>query len=393
MRGRLALRLVIACALASCAIPADGRAEEPITLANVTDPPPVTPDEPVAKEFSLVRTAHYLDTAALSWLKTKDCAACHTMVPYLMARPALAPVLAPAPEVRRFFANVTANPEKAFPSNLPADARTAVVVGIATGLAFNDHMTTGKLDPLTRKALDRMWAAQRQDGGWDWPFRDVPPIKDAEHYGVTFAALGVGLAPEEYAKTELARRGLDGVRKYLKAHPPTTLHERAMLLWVSRSVDDVLTEKEQAGTLKDLLAAQRPDGGWSMASLVENPGDAKRQTDPGRQARAEKGHGTEFLAFVGRSNLYKMPLTSDGYATGFAVYVARQAGMPSEDKRLRQGITWLKSHQRISGRWFTPSLGFHKQHLISNAGTAYAILALHACGEVPPAKPSPKIDK
>ena len=137
------------------------------------------------------------------------------------------------------------------------------------------------------KALDRMWAAQRPDGGWDWPFRDVPPIKDTEHYGATFAALGAGLAPGGYAMTEAARKGLGGVRKYLKGHPPTTLHERAMLLWLAQSVEGVLTENERALTLKDLLAAQRPDGGWSMASLVENPKDPKRQTDQGKKARGE----------------------------------------------------------------------------------------------------------
>ena len=83
-----------------------------------------------------------------------------------------------------------------------------------------------------------------------------------------------------------------------------------------------------------------------------------------------------------------MPLASDGYATGFAIYVARQAGVPAEDKRLQRGIAWLKAHQRVSGRWFTPSLGFHRQHLISNAGTAYAVLALAACGEISRAKPA-----
>src|SRR5262249_12407065 len=362
----------------------------PVTRAEVKAPPAVAPDEPLAKAFSAGQAARYLDAAALSWLQSKSCAACHTPVPYLMARAALAPVLAPAPGGRPFFEDVTATPEKAkaFPAPLPADARTSVVVVTATALALNDRATTGQLHPLTRKALDRMWAAQRPDGGWDWPFRDVPPIKDTEHYGVTFAALGAGLAAEGYAKTEAARKGLVGVRKYLTNNPPTTLHERAMLLWLAQSVDGVLTENDRAETLKDLLAAQRPDGGWSMASLVENPKDPKRQTDQGKQARAEKGHGAEFVVFVGRDTLYRMPLASDGYATGFAIYVARQGAVPAEDKRLQRGIDWLKAHQRASGRWFTPSLGFHKQHLISNAGTAYAVLALAACGEISPVKPA-----
>ena len=55
---------------------------------------------------------------------------------------------------------------------------------------------------------------------------------------------------------------------------------------------------------------------------------------------------------------------------------------------IRCGVAWLKSHQRESGRWFTPSQGWHTQHRIANAGTAFAVLALHACGEIP--KPSEK---
>ena len=370
---------LIAGLIASCAALPVNLAAQPITLANVKTPPPVTPNEPMAREFSLEQAARYLDASALSWLKAKNCAACHTMAPCLMARSAAATVLPPAPEVRRFFEGITATPEKAFPSSLPADARTSVVVTTAMALAFDDRMTTGKLHPLTQKALDRMWASQRPDGGWDWPFRDVPPIKDSEHYGVTVAALGAGLAPDEYAKTDAARKGLEGIRRYFKAHAPTTLHEQTMLLWAAQSIEGVLTAREQEQTLKDLLAAQRPDGGWSMASLVENPSDLARQTDEGRMARAQKDHGLGFLVFVGRSKVYKMPLTSDGYATGLALYVVRQAGVPAQDKRLQHGVAWLKTHQRASGRWFTPSLGFHTQHLISNAGTAYAVLALEAC--------------
>ncbi len=54
-----------------------------------------------------------------------------------------------------------------------------------------------------------------------------------------------------------------------------------------------------------------------------------------------------------------------------------------DEPQIRRGVTWLKSHQRQTGRWFTPSQGWHTQHYIANAGTAFAILALHACGKIP----------
>ncbi len=97
----------------------------------------------------------------------------------------------------------------------------------------------------------------------------------------------------------------------------------------------------------------------------------------------ETGYATKFLSYLGRDGVYKSSLASDGYATGFVIFVASQAGLPASDARLQQGLKWLKSNQRASGRWFTPSQASHTQHLISNAGTAYAVLALFACGEVP----------
>jgi squalene-hopene/tetraprenyl-beta-curcumene cyclase len=73
--------------------------------------------------------------------------------------------------------------------------------------------------------------------------------------------------------------------------------------------------------------------------------------------------------------------SSDGYGTGFVIYVLRSAGTAAEDPRIRKGIAWLKSHQRASGRWFTRSLNRDKTHLLTQPGTAYAVLALALCGE------------
>jgi squalene-hopene/tetraprenyl-beta-curcumene cyclase len=46
-------------------------------------------------------------------------------------------------------------------------------------------------------------------------------------------------------------------------------------------------------------------------------------------------------------------------------------------------VEWLKSRQRAGGGWFAPSQAWHSQNLIANAGTAYAVMALQACGETP----------
>ena len=75
--------------------------------------------------------------------------------------------------------------------------------------------------------------------------------------------------------------------------------------------------------------------------------------------------------------------TSDGYGTGFVIVVSRELGLAADDPRLQRGIAWLRTHQRVSGKWFTRSPVNDAGNLISNAGSAFAILALQACGELP----------
>jgi squalene-hopene/tetraprenyl-beta-curcumene cyclase len=377
----------IGAAVAGLILPCWSSAEEvPPRITEYEYASAISPDEPLAERFSIERTVRLLDASATDWLVSRECIACHTMTPYLMARPAGEGILPASMDVRLFFESVADGRHAGVPdpASFPQDGVSAVAVNTAVGLALNDRQTTRQLHPATRQALDRMWTLQRADGSWEWPHRDAPPIKLNEHYGVTFAAIGVGHAPGEYAATPAAVAGLAGIRAYLSIHPPGSLHERAMLLWAARKVDGILTVEEQSSVRDELLAAQRPDGGWSLANLIENLNGAADlgQSERAAAIRLEPGFGTEFLGYAGDQNVYRSALESDGYATGFAIYVARQAGVPADDPRLARGIAWLKSHQRASGRWFTRSHGPpHSIHLISNAGTAYCLMALEACNE------------
>ena len=81
---------------------------------------------------------------------------------------------------------------------------------------------------VTRCALDRMWEHQREDGGWTWLDDNEPPSEIEEHYGVTMAAIGAGIAPADYKKTPVAKEGLEKIRKYLRNNAPANAHNRAM---------------------------------------------------------------------------------------------------------------------------------------------------------------------
>ena len=193
-------------------------------------------------------------------------------------------------------------------------------------------------------------------------------------FSAALAAEGLDAIPRDWKDTACLTCHLQ--HSYLMARPvlstnslgrhrPTSLHQKAMLMLAAQHVAGIVTAEQRQQTIADLCAAQTPDGGWSSASLLA-PGDRPSDT----QTRP----------------------SSDGYATGFVIYVLREAGgLPAGDPRIRQGVVWLKTHQRASGRWFTPSLSGKNRNVISLEGTAWAVLALGTCGEL--AEPEHQTDK
>jgi squalene-hopene/tetraprenyl-beta-curcumene cyclase len=324
-------------------------------------PAPAQPnraDEPLLERLSLSKAAEYLDAGAHA--REKNCFACHATFAYLTARPAISATASVHRDTRQALEQFAAEIAAAKLNSDEKPGRVTDAVMTAAVLAQNDAATGGKLHPLTRKALDRIWDLQQEDGGWNWVKKNEPPSESDDHFGVTTAAIGVATAPDGYADMPQARAGLERIRRYLRGHPPATMHQRAMLLLAAAHLDGLLSDQQVQQTVTDLFALQRPEGGWSMAGL----GDWKRVDG----------------AALDRS-------ANDGYGTGFAVYVLRRgAGISPEEPRLQKAVLWLKTHQRASGCWFTRS-PYKNDEMSTYTGTAYAILALDACGEIPRPEP------
>jgi squalene-hopene/tetraprenyl-beta-curcumene cyclase len=321
----------------------------------LSKPAPNRADEPLAGKLAPERAAAFLDAVAVGWTRERRCGTCHTNYPYLLARPALKGDAAGTDEVRKFFEDRVAHWDRGQKGDAPR--WDTEVVATAVVLAIHDARTTGRLHPLTRRALDRMWTLQKADGAWDWLKCGWPPMEHDDYYGATFAALGVGLAPDGYAQTEKARAGLERLRGYFRANRPRDLHHKAMLLWASQRVDGLMTAAEREAAVRELRKVQHADGGWGLAGL----GEWKRKDGSAND-----------------------PAPSDGYGTGFVVYVLRQAGVPADDGQVRCGVEWLRTNQRESGRWFTRSMNTDRAHYITHAGTSFALLALEACGALGP---------
>ena len=241
----------------------------------------------------------------------------------------------------------------------PRGARGAIegIVAATALLAISDVKTTGELDPITLQSLDYVWGQQSEQGYWEeWLKCNWPPFEVDDHFGATLVAYAVGMAPAAYKQTPTAAAGLRKLRKYLNNHAPANLHQTAMLLLASTTCDGILAHERRQEAIAELLSLQKDDGGWNLFAL----GDWQRSDGKEQDTTS-----------------------SDGYATGFVTYVLRKSGVQADDPRLQKAIGWLKANQRTSGRWYTRSPRRDGKHYISHAGTAYAAMALAACGESP----------
>lgn len=350
--------------------PATPRPRRPLDpkLLNLTSAGPNRADEPFAKTLSLEKTRDFLDEMAANWTRDRKCGTCHSNIPYMIGRAALGPHTPAADEVRNFFTDRATRWDSMGNALVRGDVATNKGWGLVTWfphevivtgamLAMDDAGTTGTLAPITRQVLDRMWTLQRQDGGFYWLMAVSHPFETSEYYGSALAAVAAGMAPDAYAKTPAAQAGLKKLSGYLreKNNAAVFLHDRIYVLWASTRTPDLITSDERDAIVSQLLALQRPDGGWSLPSL----GNWRRED------------GT----FNDRQGA-----PSDGYGTGLATYVLRQTGRPVTDPVIARAVNWLKTNQRVSGRWFTASLNKDSYHFITHTGTVYAAMALKACG-------------
>ena len=95
------------------------------------------------------QAVRFLDSAALTWQKQRNCFACHSNYAFLMARPAVSHDVPAHKQIRKAAEYLARHPRKT--RYQPTEA-----VMVASVLAQNDAATSGKLHPATRFALDRM---------------------------------------------------------------------------------------------------------------------------------------------------------------------------------------------------------------------------------------------
>jgi len=95
----------------------------------------------------------------------------------------------------------------------------------------------------------------------------------------------------------------------------------------------------------------------------------------------DRGDGPQVVALIQGEPDAANP-GSDPYMTAFAIVLLRESGVPASDARIQRGVAWLKTNQRVSGRWWMKSLYRDTYHYITYISTTQALRALALCGEI-----------
>lgn len=225
--------------------------------------------------------------------------------------------------------------------NIPIAGGADTMSYLLLGLAASQYTPDAATD------AQAIWLKRRQAADGRWPLNTVrPPIEsnDIEVTAVSLRALQVFAPPSRRAEYQSA---IDRARVWLESAHGDTTEERAFrlfgLTWAKASSAAI------AKAADELVALQRPDGGWAQESGME----------------------------------------SDSYATGEALVALRESGVASTTHAaFRKGIEFLLRTQDEDGTWyvetrsvpiqsyFESGFPYGTRQWISAAGTAWATTAL-----------------
>jgi ankyrin repeat protein len=203
-----------------------------------------------------------------------------------------------------------------------------------------------KADLNTDAAAMHILSRQRSNGEWQYPLADTRQPLCLDHIGDTALSLR---ALQLYApKTDVAayRRAIQTAAVWLASATSYSNDDRswkvAGLAW--SGANKPATQK----AIRELLAAQKTDGGWSDLPTMD----------------------------------------STAYATGKSLVALHIAGVPASDAAYRRGVDWLLKNQQQDGTWYvqTRAMAFQPafdagfphetSQWISAAGTNWATMAL-----------------
>jgi Prenyltransferase and squalene oxidase repeat len=200
-------------------------------------------------------------------------------------------------------------------------------------------------DSLTDALIHYLKTTQAADGHWRTTSHR-PPMEYNEITTTALSLRALQLYSPEWQRAELQKRLERGAAWLLRSDPRATEERAFQLLGLSWTNAGAKAVQKVA---RELLATQRPDGGWSQLSTLE----------------------------------------SDAYATGQALVALHQGGgLPVADPAYARGVKFLLKTQLDDGSWHVRSRSLPFQpyfesgfphgddQWISAAATSWAAMAL-----------------
>lgn len=337
-------------------------------------------DEPRVKAFgpdSVKAALKYLEDGATCWVREKTCVNCHTTGPYLSERTAwtaqfgkpseevLADFIESVPkEVREVKETTTKSGHRHYPAAFTSVWRSL-------GLAEWDRHVTGETSEHTDRSIRDMFERQSDNGAFvSHGEVEIPHITTDFELSLQ-AARTITAAPGWLTglKDERLRARVEKLKGWLRTAPPKNDFDRILRLQLAHYLPELVTQPERDAALALLSSKQHADGGWSTR-------DMSALQDWHFEMSETVVRLIEGLPDAGRPE-------SDTYMTALAVILMRQNGVPVDDRRVQEGLAWLKREQRESGRWWMHSLYRGNYHYITYIATCQALKALALCDQLP----------
>jgi hypothetical protein len=283
--------------------------------------PPATTDQ---IHLTVDRALVYIKTESDSWLKTRQCAACHhapvtlwalgeaERQGYTIDKQFLVDTIESLLGSKEKLLSTRIFPNPAAPPDLRPQAR-----GLNMGLPFLavGARSLSSLTEAQKQSLkliaEEIVSKQQADGSWEF-FAGLrrPPINESQTTDTAWIIMA--LEGETGADApEAQRAALSKAIAWLDSAKLQDLHQEKVMKVLMGTRSGKPRETLQT-TIDELLALQRPDGGWS-------------QTIP--------------------------ELQSDAYATGQTLYVLSLAGYTADQPQIKRGIDFLVATQIADGSW------------------------------------------
>jgi len=300
------------------------------------------------------RAIGYLQTESGTWLKDRKCAACHHAA---MPMWALGEAERQGYPINRKFLDDMAEAALGGPTEMiaskikddpaaPPDPRP-MARGVNLGAVFMavaaqslPSLNAGEKHSMSLIASDVV-KKQRADGSWEF-FLSRPPINESQATDAAWMLMALQ-GPSEPEVAEFRVVALTKGMEWL-VHAPPGDNEQVKVLKLLLQIRAGTPREKVQSAIGELLALQRPDGGWGQTAAAR----------------------------------------SDAFATGQTLYVLSSAGCGAQQPEIRHAIDFLLDSQKPDGSWpmtsrATPDGRVGSAKLltpITCAATAWATLGL-----------------